>query len=179
MTYLPIRPTNLHVCVRLDLGFVKAVLTANYPPAGVAGFYVALEDERFPARLNFPGALSCFNMFRAASRAHPVNSHVECVRTIKKMDHRKHVGRQKKVSGCQLRLALALTVPPHSPNFDIKTQINVDKVSLKTISISVLYRFVYGFNAPLPGEKGSLKGSSFCPSAIFLPLELFSLHLEM
>lgn len=114
--------------VRLDLGFVKAVLTANYPPAGVAGFYVALEDERFPARFNFPGALSCFNTFRAAGRAHPVNSHVECVRTIKKMDHRKHVGRQEKVSGCQRRLAPALTVPAHSPNFDINIQINVDKV---------------------------------------------------
>lgn len=95
------------------------------------------------------------------------------------MDHQKHVGRQKKVSGCQRRLAPVLTVPPHSPNFDVKIQITVDKVSLENISISVLYRFVYGFNAPLPGEKGALKGSSLCPSAIFLPLELFSLHPEM
>lgn len=92
------------------------------------------------------------------------------------MDHQKHVGRQKKVSGCQRRLAQALTVPPHSPNFDMKIQINVDKVSLKT---SILYRFIYGLNAPLPGEKGALKGSSLCPSAIFLPLELFFLHPEM
>lgn len=99
VTSLPIRPTNLHVGVRLDLGFVKAVLTANYPPAGVAGFYVALEDKRFPARFNFPGALSCFNTFRAASRAHPVNSHVECVRTIKKWTTENTWGGRRKSVG--------------------------------------------------------------------------------
>lgn len=61
-------------------------------PAGRRGvsffFYVALVDERFPARFNVPGVLSCFYTVRAASRAHPVNSHVECVRTIKKKKER-------------------------------------------------------------------------------------------
>lgn len=41
-----------------------------------------LEDECFPAIFSFPGALSRFYMVWADSRAHPVNSYVECVRTI-------------------------------------------------------------------------------------------------
>lgn len=89
--------------MRLELGFVKAVLTANYVPAGVTGFYVALE-ERFPARFHFSGVLSCFYAARAARHAHPVNSHAECVRTIKK-DHQKHM--RRKVSWRQRQLALA------------------------------------------------------------------------
>lgn len=43
-----------------------------------------LEDECFPAIFSFPGVLSRFYMVWADSRAHPVNSYAECVRTIKK-----------------------------------------------------------------------------------------------
>lgn len=57
------------------------------------GFYVALEDKRFPTAFNFPGVLSCFYMVWAGSLAHPVNSYVERVRTIKKKDHQKFVVR--------------------------------------------------------------------------------------
>lgn len=57
------------------------------------GFYVALEDKCFPTAFNFPGVLSCFYMVWAGSLAHPVNSYVECVRTIKKKDHQKFVVR--------------------------------------------------------------------------------------
>lgn len=53
------------------------------------GFYVALEDKAFPTAFYFPGVLSHFYMVRA-DLAHPVNSNVECVRTIKK-DHQKFV----------------------------------------------------------------------------------------
>ena len=61
------------------------------------GFYVAREDKHFPTAFNFPGVLSCFYMVWADGLAHPVNSHEECVRTIKK-DH------QKSVAGFNLHL---------------------------------------------------------------------------
>lgn len=47
-------------------------------------FYVAPEDKRFPAVFYFPGVLSRFYMVWAESLAHPVNSNVERVKTIKK-----------------------------------------------------------------------------------------------